>query len=221
MAISSIASASSLAPAGGGAARSIVLLLHGYGSNGADLISLAPHWQQVLPDTLFLAPDAPEHCPGAPGGYQWWDLSTLSVEALAAGAARVAPALNAYIDEQLERHGLAEDRLVIVGFSQGTMMALHVGPRRERQVAGIVGYSGMLTDALSLSHELRTKPPVLLIHGTADPVVPIAAMHKAKSELQRLGLDVTAHASPGLEHSIDPTGLRLGGDFIRRVLGTG
>ena len=119
-------------PASGGAATSLVILLHGYGSNGADLIGLVPYWRASLPDTAFVSPNAPEPCPGAPGGYQWWGLSSFDAGARAAGARRAAPALDAFIDAELARHGLSEGRLALVGFSQGTMMALHVGLRRER-----------------------------------------------------------------------------------------
>src|SRR5215210_980688 len=125
----------SLAPASGGPPKQLVILLHGYGSNGNDLISLAPYWHQAVPDALFLAPNAPEQIPGMAGAYQWWDLSTRDRASRAAGAARAGPVLDAYIDQQLERYGLTEDELVLVGFSQGTMMALHVGPRRERRIA--------------------------------------------------------------------------------------
>lgn len=211
----------SLAPASGEAPRELVILLHGYGSNGADLIGLAPHWRRTRPHALFLAPNAPERCPGAPGGFQWWGLSDLSRAAIAAGAARAAPALDGFIDAQLAEHGLTEDRLVLVGFSQGTMMALHVGPRREHQVAGIIAYSGMLADSGQFASEVRSKPPVLLIHGTADSVVPAAAFHDAKSELHRLGFPVEAHLTPGLDHGIDETGLKLGAKFLGRVLGEG
>ena len=192
-------------------------MLHGYGSNGADLISLAPHWQHALPDALFLAPNAPQRF-SAGRGFQWWPLSALSPVALAAGAAAAAPALDAFIDRKLDQYGLSEANLAIVGFSQGTMMALHIGLRRKGQVAGIVGYSGMLTDAADLSHRGITKPPVLLIHGADDPIVPVASLNTAKRELERLGITVTSHISNGLGHSIDPVGLRLGGEFIAEAL---
>src|SRR5471032_3024039 len=154
-------------PASGATARSLVILLHGYGSNGDDLISLAPHWRGVLPATVFVAPNAPEPCPGAPGGYQWWALTSPDRGGRAAGAARAAPVLDAFIDAELARHGLTEAQLALVGFSQGTMMALQVGPRRLRALAGIVGYSGMLADPEALASEVRTRPPVLLVHGDA------------------------------------------------------
>jgi len=207
-----------LAPASGGTPRQLVILLHGYGSNGADLISLAPYWHQAVPDALFLAPNAPEQIPGMPGAYQWWDLSTRDRASRAAGAARAGPVLDAYIDQQLARYGLTEAELVLVGFSQGTMMALQVGPRRERQLAGIVGYSGMLADVESLSRDAHTKPPVLLIHGSADEVISTGSYHEAKNELERLGFDVGSHVSAGLGHSVDMAGLELGRDFVRRVL---
>lgn len=211
-------SGSSLQPLSGGSPKQIVLLLHGYGSNGADLISLAPHWQHDLPDALFLAPNAPQRLGNVSAGYQWWPLSAFTPQALASGAASAAPAIEAFIDRKLDQYGLTEANLAIVGFSQGTMMGLHVGLRRPRQVAAIVGYSGMLTGGHELSHLPITKPPVLLVHGTADPVVPVAALHAAKAELDRLGIDVATHLSAGVGHSVDPVGLRLGGEFVAKAL---
>lgn len=202
----------------GGSPKQMVLLLHGYGSNGADLISLAPHWQRNLPDALFLAPNAPQRLSNLSSGYQWWPLSAFTPQALASGAASAAPAIEAFIDRKLQQYGLTEASLAIVGFSQGTMMALHVGLRRTRKVAAIIGYSGMLTGGRDLLHVPITKPPVLLIHGSADPIVPVAALHAAKMELEHLGIDVTAHISPGVGHSVDPVGLRMGGEFVAKAL---
>jgi phospholipase/carboxylesterase len=207
------------APASGAAPRQIVIFLHGYGSNGADLIGLAPYWRAALPDTLFVAPNASEPCPGAPGGFQWWGLAGPGAESRSAGARRAAPILNAFIDAELARTGLSEDRLALVGFSQGTMMALQVGPRRERALAGIVGYSGMLADEAGLAAEVKTRPPILLVHGDADPMIPIAAFFQARDALGRQGFEVTSHVSPGLAHSIDAAGLTLGQRFLVKVLG--
>jgi phospholipase/carboxylesterase len=217
--LSKIVNGSSLQPLSGGAPRQIVLLLHGYGSNGADMIGLAPHWRAALPDALFLAPNAPQRMGAWGGGYQWWGLSSLTPQALAAGAAAAAPAVDEFIDRKLAQYGLGEDRLAIIGFSQGTMMALHVGLRRPRQVAGILGYSGMLTGAAELGRVPITKPPVLLVHGSADGVVPVSALHAAERELRRLGVAVTTHVSQGLGHSVDPVGLRMGGEFVVKALG--
>lgn len=207
----------SLAPASGEAPREIIMLLHGYGSNGADLLGLAPFWQPGRPHALFLAPNAPEPCPGMPDGYQWWGLASFDRATLAAGVARAAPVLDAYIDEQLARHGLAEDRLVLVGFSQGTMMALHAGPMRARRIAGIIGFSGIL--ATPFPAPPPTKPPILLIHGDADAVVPVAGFHQSRDELLALGFPVEGHVTRGLAHAIDAEGLRLGAAFIDRILG--
>ena len=207
-----------MAPAAGGAAQSLVILLHGYGSNGEDLIGLAPHWRDALPNTAFVSPDAPQPCPGAPGGYQWWGLTGADRGDRAAGANQAAPVLNAFIDAELARHGLTEAQLALVGFSQGTMMALHLGPRRPRQLAGIVGYSGMLVDEAGLADPAITRPPILLVHGDADPMVPFAAFHAAKAALTRNGFAVEEHVSRGLGHSIDLAGLQLGGQFLARVL---
>ena len=207
-----------VAPASGRAPASMVILLHGYGSNGEDLIGLVPYWRGALPDTVFLSPNASQPCPGAPGGFQWWPLTNLSPQARASGVREAAPALNAYIDHQLAQYGLAEDKLALVGFSQGTMAALHVGPRREHQLAGIVGYSGMLADPNSPTAELRTRPPVLLVHGEVDPMIPVSALHQTQASLESAGFEVTAHISPGLGHSIDQKGLQLGERFLSQVL---
>ena len=207
------------APIGGGAPRSLVILLHGYGSNGADLIGLAPYWRDALPQTLFVAPNAPEPCPGAPGGYQWWGLASLDARARALGAARAAPVVNDFIDSELARHGLTEAKLALVGFSQGTMMALGVGPRRARAVAGILGFSGMLADEAAIAETPRPRPPIMLIHGDADPMIPLSAFDQARGALERNGFAVESHVSRGLGHSIDETGLALGGAFLARVLG--
>jgi phospholipase/carboxylesterase len=207
------------APASGRDPRSMVILLHGYGSNGADLMGLVPYWRASLPDTVFMAPNAPEPCPGAPGGYQWWSLTDLGRESRAAGVRQAAPLVNAFIDMHRAAYDLPNSKVALVGFSQGTMMALHVGPRRSEALAGIVGYSGMLADAEALQAEVKTKPPLLLVHGDADQMVPFAAMAQAEAECERLGFEVDTYAAPGLGHSIDEAGLRLGGDFLARVLG--
>lgn len=206
-----------LGPASNEPPRKLVILLHGYGSNGTDMIALAPQWQ-FAPDLMFLAPNAPERCSGSPGGYQWWGLTDLSRSALGAGARRAAPALDAFIDAQLAEHALEEKDVLLVGFSQGTMMALHVGLRRERSFAGIIGYSGMLADPAGLQHAIRSRPPIMLIHGAADEVVPVAALHEAKHELHRIGVEVESHISATLGHAVDAEGIALGLRFAKKVL---
>jgi len=215
--LSKITNGASLKPRSGNKPKNIVLLLHGYGSSGADMIALAPQWQDALPDTLFLAPHAPQRCGMMGAGYQWWGLSGFAPAALAAGAASAAPAIDAFIDRKLAEYELTEADLALVGFSQGTMMALHIGLRRPRAVAAVVGFSGMLTATTGLAHAGLPKPPVLLVHGSADPVVPIAALHMAQSELNRLGVEVTTHTSFGVAHSVDPVGLRLGKEFVAKA----
>jgi phospholipase/carboxylesterase len=199
-------------PARSGETRSLVILAHGYGSNGEDLIGLVPHWREALPDTAFVSPNAPYPCPGAPGGFQWWALGGSD---RAAGVKSAAPILGAFIDAELARSGLADDRLALVGFSQGTMLSLYVGPQRERQIAGIVGLSGALIDA---GEAPKAHPPILLVHGDEDPMVPIEAFYRAREALERQGFEVTSHVSPGLGHGVDLAGVTLARRFLSRVL---
>jgi phospholipase/carboxylesterase len=206
------------APASGRDPQSMVILLHGYGSNGADLMGLVPYWRASLPDTVFMAPNAPETCPGAPGGYQWWPLADLGRESRAAGVRQAAPLVNAFIDMHRTFYDLPNSKVALVGFSQGTMMALHIGPRRSEALAGIVGYSGMLADAEALQTEVRSRPPLLLIHGDDDQMVPFEAMGQAEVQCKRLGFEVNTYVARGLGHTIDEAGLRSGGDFLARVL---
>ena len=213
-----IVNGASLQPRSGGKPKQIVLLLHGFGSNGQDMIGLAPRWQQALPDALFLAPHAPQRSM-AGIGYQWWPLFDLSPRALALGAASAASAIEAFIDRKLDQYGLTDADFAIVGFSQGTMTALHVGLRRQQRVAAIVGYSGMLTGGAELRNEIRSKPPVLLVHGSHDPVVPVAQLHAAETELTHLGVEVKTHISSGVAHTVDPVGLRLGCKFVASGFG--
>jgi phospholipase/carboxylesterase len=208
-----------LSPASGGRPRSLVVLLHGYGSNGDDLISLAPLIQPLLPDAAFVAPNAPSRLPQMAEAYQWWPIRSFSAEERAAGAIAAAPAIDGFLTAELERLDLTDDRLLLIGFSQGTMMALHVGLRRAQAPAGIIGFSGMLVAPDRLAAEIRSRPPILLVHGTADDVVPFGSLAAAEQALKPLGLPVEAHISHGIGHSVGPDGLAAAGAFARRVLG--
>ncbi|MBM3486088.1 MAG: phospholipase [Alphaproteobacteria bacterium] len=210
----------SLAPASGGAARSLVILLHGVGADGDDLIGLAPYFARALPDARFVAPNAPDRCEFSPSGYQWFSIQTPDPAARLAGARRAAALLDRFIDTELARAGLAEDRLALVGFSQGTMMSLFVAPRRARAVAGVLGYSGRLDSPDALAAEARSRPPVVLVHGTEDELLPVRLMAEAARGLEAAGLAVTTHARPGLGHGIDPEGVAIGTAFLAKVLGS-
>lgn len=212
-------------PASGGEAKSLVILSHGYGANGEDLIGLASYWQQLLPDTAFVAPNAPQVCEMNPGGFQWfpirarapgegWRPASDEVRAQVAGA---APPLDAFITAELDRYGLDEASLALVGFSQGTMMSLHVGLRRAKAPAAILGYSGAFVGAAEPG-EVTARPPVFLIHGDQDPMIPVQAMFKAAEDLGALDVPVQWHVSNGIPHSIGPDGLQLGGQFISDAL---
>jgi len=208
----------SFPPQSGGKAKRLVILLHGLGADGNDLIGLAPYWAPLLPDTEFLSPNAPFPCDMAPYGYQWLSARDPSPESRLAGARAAAGILDGFIDEQLKERDLTEAQLALVGFSQGTMMSLFVGPRRERQLAGIVGFSGRLIAPALLNSEIRSRPPILLVHGTDDSMVPYASMAEAESALSDAGVAVETLTCPGVGHGIDDQGLRRGGEFLQRVL---
>jgi phospholipase/carboxylesterase len=205
-------------PASGGKPRRLVILLHGLGADGNDLIGLAPYWARLLPDAEFLSPNAPFPCDMAPYGYQWFSSQDRSPEAVLGGVRAAAPILDAFIDEALEQRGLGSGELALVGFSQGTMMSLFVGLRRAEPVAGIVGFSGRLLAPELLASELRSRPPILLVHGTEDPLVPYSSLAAAETTLKAAGVPVETVTSVGIGHSIDDQGLRRGGQFLKKVL---
>ncbi|MYZ46448.1 alpha/beta hydrolase [Propylenella binzhouense] len=207
-----------IAPAAGGAARSLVVFLHGYGADGNDLIAIGREWSRALPHTAFAAPHAPQPCAGAPMGRQWFPLTMRDPHEYARGVAAARPALDAFLDSELARHGLGDRSLALVGFSQGTMMALHVGPQRRERIAGIVGYSGLLADPRALMADGVNKPPVFLLHGDQDDLIPVAALFGAAQGLAQAEIPVEWHVSLGLPHGIDPDGIAFGAGFLRNVL---
>jgi len=208
-----------------GEIRSAVIFLHGYGANGADLLGLADPLAEHLPDTLFMAPDAPEACAGAPMGFQWFPIPWIdgsSEEESRTGLARAAADLDAFLDGVMVDEDLLPEQVMIVGFSQGTMMALQVLPRREEAVAGIVAISGRLLDPELLGDEATCRPPVLLIHGDLDEVVPPQSLPAAAEALQGAGWkEVYAHVMKGTGHGIAPDGLEVALAFMRDRLGLG
>lgn len=205
-------------PKSGNEPTSMVILLHGLGANGMDLIGLARYWESVLPDTIFVSPDAPFPCDMAPVGHQWFSLQDWSVKSMTEGVETATPILNDFINKMLEQHGLPDEKLALVGFSQGTMMSLYVGPRRAKRIAGILGYSGALLGAEGLSGAGIHKVPVRLIHGDVDFVVPVEAYHSAKAALDSAGFEVSGGITRGLPHSIDEGGIESGAEFLQRIL---
>ncbi len=206
-------------PALSGKARSLVVLLHGYGASGDDLIDLAEMMGPMLPDVAFASPDAVERMP-IPGaaGYQWFPLSARDPEEYIDGTRSAAPELEAFLDAELARHGLAPDRLALVGFSQGTMMALHVGLRRQVAPAAIVGLSGVIAGAQSLGAEIACRPPVMLVHGADDEVIPVGAIHLTREVLAGAGVGVDWHVRPELGHGIDQEVVHMATGFLRAKL---
>ncbi len=205
-------------PHSGGKPRQLIVLLHGYGADGNDLIGLAPVLAPLMPDAVFHAPNAPYPCEGNPMGFQWFGINRLDPASRLAGTRSAAPFVDEFLDEKMAQYGLDESSTVLIGFSQGTMMSLHVGLRRPRQLAGIVGFSGALAGAEVLKDEIRTRPPVLLAHGDADEMLPYQLTEQAAVELQKNGVEVAVHIAQGIGHGIDQTALSNAARFLLNVL---
>ncbi len=200
-----------------GTAKHLVVFLHGYGADGNDLIEIGRQWQHWLPDAAFVAPHAPEPCGMSPMGRQWFGLTFRDPDERRRGAIAARPGLDAFLDGELERHGLDDSKLALVGFSQGTMMALHVGLRRKRAPAALLGYSGSLV-APELLGEATGKPPILLVHGDQDDVIPLDALFAAADDLAKAEIPCQWHLSFGIGHGIDGGGLMHGGLFLAQTL---
>jgi phospholipase/carboxylesterase len=202
-------------------AKQLVVFLHGYGADGNDLIELGRAWQQLLPDAAFVSPHAPEPCAGAPMGRQWFGLTMREPGERWRGVNKAAPVLQSFLDAELKRRNLPPSALALVGFSQGTMMALHVGLRRAVAPAAIVGYSGTLSlpndeRPEETAPQVTSRPPVLLVHGDSDDLIPVQALFHAAQGLATLDVPTEWHISPGIGHGIDGEGLRHGGEFLAR-----
>jgi phospholipase/carboxylesterase len=215
-----------LEPSSGKPARQLVVFLHGYGADGNDLIDIGRAWQPLLPDAAFVSPHAPEPCGMAPVGRQWFPLTFRDPHERWTGVVGARGDLDRFLDAELARRNLDDGALALVGFSQGTMMALHTGLRRPRAPAAIVGYSGMLVvpeqaAAETFKGEIVARPPVLLVHGDRDDVIPVQALFQAAQGLAALDIPVEWHLSPGIGHGIDGEGLRHGGEFLARRFGVG
>jgi len=207
-----------LQPATGGDPETLVILLHGYGADGNDLIGLAPHLARVLPKAHFVSPNAPYPCEMG-FGYQWFSIQNQDPVHRLEQIRGAAQILNAFIDGELERHGLSDERVALVGFSQGTMMSLFTAPRRETPCAGIMGYSGRMESPELLESEIKSRPPVVLVHGDRDELLPLPLLDQAAATLQASGVEVETHVRPGLGHGIDEVGLQIGMQFLGKILG--
>ncbi len=206
----------SLEPAAGGAARQLVILLHGVGSDGSDLIGLAPLLAQALPHAAFVAPNAPYPFEMGPMGFQWFDIQSQDPEERLTQLRATALLVNDFIDSELAKRGLGDADLILGGFSQGTMVSLFVALRRDNPCAGILGYSGRLEAPQVLADEIRSRPPVLLIHGEEDDRLPVALLEEAERILSENGVPVRTHRCPGLGHGIDQDGIMLGAAFLQQ-----
>src|ERR1700722_5854576 len=207
-------------PVTGAKPARLVILLHGRGSDGNDLLDLQRFWGKLVPEAEFISPNAPFPCDMTAGGYQWLEGQDRSPDSVLAGGGAVAPSPDAFLYEKLQKKGPREKDGALVGFSQGTMMALYVGLRRARPFAGIIGYSGRLVAGHLLAEELRSRPPVLPVHGPDDTRVPFPSMAQAETALRAAGVPAETLACVGTEHSIDQEGLVRGGLFLQQLLST-
>ncbi len=200
-----------------GTAKQMVIFLHGYGSNGDDLLSIGREWAPALPDAVFLSPNAPAVCDQWATGYQWFPIRAVDRASLEREkpVEKVAPILNTYIDQQLEKWGVDESNLIIAGFSQGAMMAMYAMPRRKKACAGVIGYSGMLLEAEGLKAPSIVKPPILAIHGDADEIVPPSCLKDVQNGFTAAGFKIEAVLRAGLAHSIDQFGFMRGLAFVK------
>jgi phospholipase/carboxylesterase len=201
-------------PANRGAPKKLVVLLHGLGADGNDLIGLAPAWEGLLPDAEFISPDAPFPCDMAPFGRQWFTFQSREPKDILAGVRAAVPILDNFLTEALASRGLVDSQLAIAGFSQGAMMTLFTGLRRAKPAAALIAYSGAMVGPDVLPAEIRVRPPVLLVHGDADPVVPYERLALAVAALEAAKVPFTQVTRPGLGHGIDEEGLRQGGKFL-------
>ncbi len=213
-----------LEPRSRGPARQLVVFLHGYGADGNDLIELGRAWQQLLPEAAFVSPHAPQPCGQAPMGREWFAMTLRDPDERWNGINAAAPVVERFLDTELKRRNLPPGALALVGFSQGTMMALHVGLRRPQGPAAIVGYSGIFVlphqakpDAVA--PDICARPPVLLVHGDRDDLIPVQAIFMTSQALAALAVPVEWHISSGIGHGIDGEGLRHGGEFLARRFG--
>jgi len=216
MANERLLSGPSVPPKGGGAPKQLVVLLHGVGADGNDLLGLAPYYQSVLPHAHVVSPNAPFPFDMAPFGYMWFSIGDLAALTRLSGVRAAAPFLDAFLDHELARHKLSEADLLLVGFSQGAMMALHVGLRRPHAPAGIISHSGIMVADATSTAEIKQRPPVLLTHGSADEVLPVACLPAAEAVLKAARVPVEAHVIPGLGHGIDDATLKLDLAFAGR-----
>lgn len=208
-----------LPPRSGRPAKQAVILLHGYGADGSDLISLGQHWGQMLPDALFLAPNAPEPCAGSPFGFQWFPLNVDRIASRIEGAKNAAPMIREFLADLWAQTGIAPEHTILGGFSQGAMMALHVGTALEQELAGIIAFSGAFVPADGFGGEGLARPPVALIHGELDQVVDPDLSRQAATELSASGFEVSLHISPNTAHGIAPDGLDFATSFLMARLG--
>lgn len=197
---------------------SIVFLLHGLGSNKEDLISLAPYFARACPNTVFVSPDAPQPCDMGPFGFQWFSLQNRDPHAMLQGIQESFPVLKQFIEDVVAKYQVKKERVILLGFSQGTMMSLYTAPRLDEKIGGVVGYSGALLGGAELSDSGFKKPPVLLIHGNRDDVVAYSALANAEEFLQKAGFDIKTVTCPNLGHSIDEKGIVAGIEFVAERL---
>lgn len=197
-----------------GTPQSLLVLLHGYGSDGEDLISLAPLFADLLPEPLAFAPNAPERCPLNPMGYQWFELDMVPDFTRIEGLVPAAETVRQMLAQLWAETGLGPDRTILGGFSQGAMLTLYAGLTLDTPLAGLVAFSGGLPFDQTFWPEITAEPPILLVHGDHDPVVPANLSLETYNVLVERGHDISRHVSPNCPHAIAPDGIEAARAFI-------
>ena len=198
--------------------KNVVILLHGYGGDGKDISILASYWKQHLPETLFICPDAPEKCAASPTGFQWFDLSDQSPEQTLSKALVAEIKINKLIDEVKFKNNISASQIAISGFSQGCMIGLQTGIKREDKINSIIGYSGKILDVAHLKKNIVSKPNIILMHGDIDQIVTIDSLLEAKDFFNKNEYVIETKIFKNCEHRIPIEGSSLGLQFLKKHL---
>ena len=198
--------------------KNAVILCHGYGGDGKDISILASYWKAHLPETIFICPDAPEICAASPSGYQWFDLTDRTPDQILSKSLVAEIKLNKLIDEVKLNNDIPANKIILSGFSQGCMISLQTGLKREDEINSVIGYSGKIIDTKHIENNIKSRPDIILMHGDKDEVVPVSFLLEAKELFSRMNFKIQTKIFRDCEHRIPQEGSSLGLEFIKKKL---